>query len=145
MALNVETSWSPYQRFHRTFTIDLTSSIVSFQSCVVDTTFVGNSVLLFNTSEQNYHTLTPFLNTYCVLLCPRSIWLWQQPQSPQTAPSPPTHYLRNPLHPIFFLPLSSSLEHASKQHSVALIYILFSTCIRGTLARIQIPLTKNCT
>ena len=39
----------------------------------------------------------------------------------------------------FFLPLSSSLELASKLHSVALIYILFSTCIRGTLTRIQIP------
>ena len=38
-----------------------------------------------------------------------------------------------------FLPLSSSLEHASKLHSVALIHIFFSTCIRGTLAGIQIP------
>ena len=60
-------------------------------------------------------------------------------KSPQTAPNPPTLYPLNSLHPLLFLPLSSSLEHASKLHSVALIYILFSTCIRGTLARIQIP------
>ena len=52
---------------------------------------------------------------------------------------PPTHYPLNPLHSIFFLPLSSSLEHTSKLHSVALIHIFFSTCFRGTLARIQIP------
>ena len=45
-----------------------------------------------------------------------------------------TRYTRS-----FFLPLSSSLEHASKLHSVALIHILFLTCIRGTLACIQIP------
>ena len=36
-------------------------------------------------------------------------------------------------------PAPFSSTHASKLHSVALIYILFSTCIRGTLARIQIP------
>ena len=53
--------------------------------------------------------------------------------------SPPTHYPLNPLHSIFFLPLSSSLEHTSKLHSVAPIHIFFSTCNRGTLARIQIP------
>ena len=41
MALYIETSWCPYQLFHRTFTIDLTASIVS---CVVYTTFVGNSL-----------------------------------------------------------------------------------------------------
>ena len=41
MALYVETSWCPYQLFHRTFTIDLTASIVS---CVVYTTFAWNSV-----------------------------------------------------------------------------------------------------
>ena len=54
MALNVETSWSPYHQFQRTFTINLTASIVSCQSCVVYTTFVGNSVLSFTTSELNY-------------------------------------------------------------------------------------------
>ena len=37
--------------FYRTFTINLTASIVSCQSCVVYTTFVGNSVLSFTTSE----------------------------------------------------------------------------------------------
>ena len=54
MALHVETSLSPYQRFHRTLTIDLTASIVSCQSCIVYTMFVGNSVLSFTTSELNY-------------------------------------------------------------------------------------------
>ena len=34
--------------------IDLTASIVSCQSCVVYTTFVGNSVLSFTTSKLNY-------------------------------------------------------------------------------------------
>ena len=33
--------------------IDLTASIVSCQSCVVYTTFVGNSVLSFTTSKLN--------------------------------------------------------------------------------------------
>ena len=40
MALHVETSWCPYQLFHRTFSIDLTASAVSCQSCVEYTTFV---------------------------------------------------------------------------------------------------------
>ena len=40
--------------FYQTFTINLTASIVSCQSCVVYTTFVGNSVLSFTTSELNY-------------------------------------------------------------------------------------------
>ena len=57
----VETSWCPYQLFHRTFTIDLTASIVSCQSCVVYTTFVGNSVLSFTTSELNYFSFCPAL------------------------------------------------------------------------------------
>ena len=54
-ALYVETSWSPYQLFHRTFAINLTTSIVSWQSCVAYTTFVGNTgcVLSFTTSELN--------------------------------------------------------------------------------------------
>ena len=54
MALHVETSWCPYQLFRRTFSIDPTASIVSCQSCVVYTTFVGNSVLSLTTSELNY-------------------------------------------------------------------------------------------
>ena len=54
MALHVETSWCPYQLFHRTLSINLTASIVSCQSCVVYTTFVGNSVLSFTTSKLNY-------------------------------------------------------------------------------------------
>ena len=54
MALYVEMSWCLYQLFHRIFTIDLTASIVSCQSCVVYITFVGNSVLSFTTSELNY-------------------------------------------------------------------------------------------
>ena len=32
-----------------------TASIVSYQSCVVYTTFVGNSVLSFTTSELNHY------------------------------------------------------------------------------------------
>ena len=39
--------------------IDLTASIVSCQSCVVYTTFVGNSVLSFTTSKLNYMSI-PF-------------------------------------------------------------------------------------
>ena len=54
MALHVETSWCPYQLFHRTFSINLTASVVSCQSCVVYTTFVGNSVLSYTTSKLNY-------------------------------------------------------------------------------------------
>ena len=54
MALHVETSWCPYQLFHRTFTVNLTTSFVSCQRCAVYTTFVGNSVLSFTTSELNY-------------------------------------------------------------------------------------------
>ena len=63
MVLYVETSWSPCQLFHRTFTIDLTASIESCQSCVAYTTFVGNSVLSFTTvtSELNYWKLSPSL------------------------------------------------------------------------------------
>ena len=45
---------SPYQLFHRTFTINLTASIVLCQSCVVYTTFVGNSGLSFTTSDLNW-------------------------------------------------------------------------------------------
>ena len=60
MASHVETSWCPYQLFHRTFTIDLTASIVSCQSCVVYTTFVGNSVLSFTTSELKNNCNTNF-------------------------------------------------------------------------------------
>ena len=36
---------------------DLTASIVSCQSCVVYTTFVGNSVLSFTTSKLNYQNV----------------------------------------------------------------------------------------
>ena len=39
--------------------IDLTASIVSCQSCVVYTTFVGNSVLSFTTSKLNYLNFWP--------------------------------------------------------------------------------------
>ena len=52
--LYVETSWFPYQLFYRTFNDNLTAAIASCQSCVVYTTFVGNSVLSFITSELNY-------------------------------------------------------------------------------------------
>ena len=55
MAMYVETSRSPYQLFHRTFTFDLTASIVSCQPCVAYATFVGNSVLSFTTSDLNYY------------------------------------------------------------------------------------------
>ena len=54
MAFYVETSWSPYQLFHRTFTINLTASIVSCKSCVAYTTRVGKIVLSFTTSDLNY-------------------------------------------------------------------------------------------
>ena len=60
-------------------------------------------------------------------------------QSPAAARGILLSHTHPRLYSIFFLPLSSSLEHASKLHSVALIHILFSTCIRGTLLRIQIP------
>ena len=56
----IETSWCPYQLFHRTFSIDLTASIVSCRSCVVYTTFVGNSVLSFTTSKLNYNNINTF-------------------------------------------------------------------------------------
>ena len=46
-----------------------------------------------------------------------------------------TRYTRS----FFFHSAKTSLEHASKLHSVAVIHIFFSTCVRGTLARIQIP------
>ena len=54
IVVSLDTLKSLPQRFHKTFTIDLTASIMSCQSCVVYTTFVGNSVLSFTTFELNY-------------------------------------------------------------------------------------------
>ena len=69
MALYVETSWCPYQLFHRTFTIDLTASIVL---CVVYTTFVGNSVscrlphLNLITKNLKFKGILPSYISFCV-------------------------------------------------------------------------------
>ena len=67
MALHVETSWCPYQLFHRTLSINLTASIVSCQSCVVYTTFVGNSVLSFTTSKLKHFIMQICVRSYFFL------------------------------------------------------------------------------
>ena len=76
MALNVETSWSPYHRFQRTFTINLTASIVSCQSCVGYTTFVGNSVFGCRLPHLNWITVQLMcLQTLFYLYCLFSLYL----------------------------------------------------------------------
>ena len=52
--------------------IDLTASIVSCQSCVVYTTFVGNSVLSFTTSKLNCFQIVSFAENTSVPLAPRA-------------------------------------------------------------------------
>ena len=93
MALYVETSWCPYQQFHRTYTIDLTASIVSCQSCVVYTTFVGNSVLSFTTSELNcfmIHQNSTVTHFFSFFFCQRN-WRNVAPASSFFKFTPPLH------------------------------------------------------